>query len=60
MKHMLRLCLAASLFLPVLLCGGCAPFSLLRTGVPSAVPALTQPTAQATVSPGAPRPGIRC
>ena len=59
MKHMLRLCLAASLFLPVLLCGGCAPFSLLRTGVPSAAPALTQPTAQATVSTGAPRPGIR-
>ena len=59
MKHMLRLCLAASLFLPVLLCGGCAPFSLLRTGVPTAAPALTQPTAQATVSTGAPRPGIR-
>ena len=61
MKHMLRLCLAASLFVPVLLCGGCAPFSLFHaftSPVSTEEPVLAQPTAVQSAA-NAPQPGIR-
>ena len=56
MKRMLRLCLAAALFLPLLLCSGCAPFFFFRPGFStgSQAPAVSRPTAsqpQAVLSP---------
>ena len=47
MKHMLRLSIAADLFLPLLLCSGCAPFFFFRPGasVNSGKPQSSRPSA---------------
>ncbi|MEQ2442862.1 transglutaminase domain-containing protein [Pseudoflavonifractor sp. CLA-AP-H29] len=62
MKRVLSLSLAAALFLPLLLCSGCAPLGLFRSGAspaPSQAPVLSQPTAQPIVSDNAPKPDMR-
>ncbi|WP_294517453.1 transglutaminase domain-containing protein [uncultured Pseudoflavonifractor sp.] len=62
MKRMLSFSLAAALFLPLLLCSGCAPLGLFRSGAspaPSQAPVLSQPTAQPIVSDNAPKPDMR-
>lgn len=47
MKRMLRLCLAAALFLPLLLCSGCAPFFFFRpnSSASSQAPVVSRPAA---------------
>ena len=62
MKRMLSFSLAAALFLPLLLCSGCAPLGLFRSGAspaPSQAPVLSQPTTQPIVSDNAPKPDMR-
>ena len=62
MKRMLHLCLTAALLLPVLLCSGCSPLSLFRSGSTSVTtqePVLSQPTPQPLVSGNTPKPDLR-